>query len=130
MKDFKKFLMRGNVVDLAVAVIMGGAFGKIVASLVNDVIMPGIGVLLGKVNFTDLKILISPAQGDQAEVAIYYGKFIQNIVDFVIIAFVIFMMIKMMEKFKKKEEAKPEEPAKPSDEVVLLTEIRDLLQKK
>lgn len=129
-KDFKKFVIRGNVIDLAVAVIIGGAFGKIVTSFVNDVVMPLIGTILGKVDFKSLKWVLEPAMGDQPEVAVYYGNFIQNIVDFVIIALVIFIMIRLIEKAKAKPEPVPAEPPKPSDEVVLLSEIRDLLKSK
>ncbi len=129
MKDFKAFVLRGNVIDLAVAVIIGGAFGKIVTSMVNDIIMPIIGIILGNVNITGLKILIEPAVGDTPEVAVYYGQFIQNIIDFLIIAFFIFLAIRILEKLKKKEEPAPaEEPATPED-VELLREIRDLLKK-
>lgn len=129
IKDFKAFIMKGNVIDLAVAVIIGGAFGKIVTSMVNDIIMPIIGIILGKVNITGLKILIEPAIGDKPEVAVYYGQFIQNIIDFLIIAFFIFLAIRMLEKMKKKEEETPAEaPATPED-IELLREIRDLLKK-
>lgn len=124
--DFKKFISRGNVLDLAVGVIIGGAVGKIVSSLVNDIIMPILGIILGKVDFTSLKYVISPAQGETPELAINYGMFIQNVIDFLIIAFAIFMMIRMIEKFKKKENVAA--PPKPSEEVILLTEIRDLLK--
>ncbi|MBC7088531.1 large-conductance mechanosensitive channel protein MscL [Vibrio parahaemolyticus] len=124
--DFKKFISRGNVLDLAVGVIIGGAVGKIVSSLVNDIIMPILGIILGKVDFTSLKYVISPAQGETPELAINYGMFIQNVIDFLIIAFAIFMMIRMIEKFKKKENVVA--PPKPSEEVILLTEIRDLLK--
>ncbi len=103
MKEFKQFAMRGNVVDLAVAVIIGGAFGKIVASFVADVLMPPIGLLLGGADFTDLLITLKKAQGEIAAVTINYGAFIQNVVDFLIIAFVIFMMIKGINSMKKKE---------------------------
>ncbi len=129
--DFKKFIMRGNVLDLAVAVIIGGAFGKIVSSLVNDVLMPLIGMLFGNVNFTSLKIVIEQAQGDAPEVAVYYGQFIQNIVDFVIIAFVIFFMIKVVEKLREKPAPEVSAaPAEPPADIKLLTEIRDLLKSK
>lgn len=130
LKEFKEFALKGNVVDLAVGVIIGGAFGKIVTSLVNDIIMPIIGILLNGVNFTDLKYVVKPASGDIPESAILYGSFIQNIVDFLIIAFCIFIMVKAMNSLKKKEEKKEEKPAEPTEDVVLLTEIRDLLKKK
>ena len=120
LKDFKAFAMRGNVVDLAVAVIIGGAFGKIITSLVNDIIMPILGTVVGD-NFAALTVRING-------VAIKYGAFIQSIVDFVIIAFCIFIAIKTMEKMKKKEEEKPTTPTGPTQEE-LLTEIRDLLKK-
>ncbi len=133
VKEFKEFAMKGNVVDMAVGIIIGGAFGKIVSSAVSDVIMPPIGLALGGVNFTDLKIKISDAvmEGDKMKeaVTINYGNFIQVTVDFLIIAFVIFMMIKAMNSMKKKEESAPAAPAEPSAEVKLLTEIRDSLKK-
>jgi large conductance mechanosensitive channel len=130
LKEFKEFALKGNVVDLAVAVIIGGAFGKIVSSLVNDVIMPPIGVLLGGVDFKDLSITIKEAEGDLPAVVLSYGNFIQNIVDFVIIAFVIFMAIKAMNSFKKKEAAAPPPaPPAPTPSEKLLEEIRDLLKK-
>ncbi len=130
MKEFKQFAMRGNVVDLAVAVIIGGAFGKIIASFVADVLMPPIGLLLGGADFTDLFITLKEAQGEIAAVTINYGAFIMNVVDFLIIAFVIFMMIRGINNLKKKEkeEAAPAPPPAPSNEEVLLTEIRDLLK--
>lgn len=121
--DFRKFISRGNVVDMAVGVIIGGAFGKIVTSLVNDVLTPIIGVFLGGLNFSELSFGLKDAQ-------INYGLFIQTIVDFLIIALCIFAMIKFFEKFKKKEEPKKDEPPKKSDEILLLEEIRDLLKKK
>ena len=122
MGEFKDFISRGNVVDMAVGVIIGGAFGKIVTSLVNDILMPIIGIILGGLNFSNLTIKINDA-------VISYGLFIQTIVDFLIIASCIFLMIKFFEKFKKKEEEKTVEVVK-SDEVKLLEEIRDLLKKK
>ena len=134
ISEFKEFAMRGNVVDLAVGVIIGGAFGKIIGSLVNDVIMPVVGNLLGGVNFSDLAITLKAAEmgADGKEVAaavlLKYGAFFQTIVDFLIIAFAIFMAIKVMNSLKRKEEAAPAAPAEPSDEVKLLTEIRDALK--
>ena len=127
LKQFRDFAMRGNVVDLAVGIIIGAAFGKIVSSLVADVIMPPIGALIGGINFTDLKFSINTfADG---VVTINYGNFIQTLVDFIIIAFAIFMLIKGITRFKKKEEAKPAEPAATPADIQLLTEIRDLLKK-
>ena len=130
LKDFKEFAFKGNVLDMAIGVIIGTAFGKIVTSLVNDLIMPIISLLTGGLNFTDLKYVITPAHGDIAENAIAYGSFIQNVVDFLIIAFCIFMFVRLIEKFKKKEEVKVEEAPAKSDDVVLLEEIRDLLKAK
>lgn len=126
--------MRGNVIDMAVGVIIGGAFGKIVTSLVNDLIMPAIGVVTGGMDFKDMKYVLKdaePATATEAAkeaVTLNYGMFIQNIVDFLIIAFCIFMAIRLMQKFHRQEEAKAEEPEKPSPDVELLTEIRDLLK--
>ena len=126
LNEFKAFAMRGNVVDMAVGIIIGGAFGKIVSSFVSDVIMPPIGMLMGGVDFSELAF----ALGEGADAAsINYGAFINTVLDFVIIAFAIFMVIKGLNSMKKKEEEKPAEPAKPSTEEVLLTEIRDLLAK-
>lgn len=122
VSDFKSFISRGNVVDMAVGVIVGGTFGKIVTSLVNDVLMPLIGIILGGVNFEDLSIKVGEAN-------VLYGVFIQTIIDFLIISFCIFLMVKLFESFKKKEEIK-EEVVKKSDEAVLLEEIRDLLKNK
>ena len=130
MKEFKEFAMRGNVVDLAVAVIIGGAFGKIIASLVADVLMPPIGVLLGGMDFTALTIVLKEAVADVPAVTINYGKFVQTVVDFLIIAFSIFLMIKGINSFKKKQEEAPSAPPEPSKEEQLLTEIRDLLKQK
>lgn len=129
MQEFKTFAMRGNVVDMAVGIIIGGAFGKIVSSFVADVIMPPIGFLIGGVDFSKLAITIQEAAGDVAAVTINYGTFIQTVFDFVIIAFAIFMAIRGMNSLKKKEEESPEEPPAPSKEETLLTEIRDILQK-
>jgi large conductance mechanosensitive channel len=135
LNEFKKFAMRGNVVDMAVGIIIGASFGKIVSSLVADVVMPPIGLLMGKVDFSQLFINISG--GDYATLAaakeagaatINYGMFINTVLDFVIVAFAIFMIIRGMNKLQKKEEEKPAEPPKPSAEVELLTEIRDALK--
>lgn len=127
LREFKQFAMRGNVVDMAVGIIIGGAFGKIVSSFVGDVIMPPIGVLLGGVDFSNLSLTIKDATETAPAVILSYGKFINTIIDFIIIAFAIFMAIKAMNSLKKKEEAAPP-PAPPAD-VQLLTEIRDLLKK-
>jgi len=130
MQEFKTFAMRGNVVDMAVGIIVGGAFGKIVSSFVADVIMPPIGLLIGGVDFSKLAITIKEASGEVAAVTLNYGKFIQTIVDFIIVAFAIFMAIKAMNTLKKKEEAAPASPPSPSKEEILLTEIRDTLRQK
>ena len=129
-KEFKDFFSKGNVMDLAVGVIIGAAFGKIVTSLVDDMIMPILGIILGKINFSNLKIVITPASGDTPEAAILYGSFIQNIVNFLIMAFVIFLMVKLVNKLKKP--AKEEAPAveAPTKEETLLAEIRDILKNK
>lgn len=129
MKEFKDFAMKGNVIDMAVGIIIGGAFGKIIASFVNDVLMPPIGMLLGGVEFTSLALTLKEATADAQAVTIKYGSFIQNVVDFIIIAFAIFMMIRWMNSMKKKEAAAPAAPPKPSNEETLLGEIRDLLKK-
>ncbi len=132
MQEFKEFAVKGNVVDLAVAVIVGGAFGKITTSLVNDVIMPPIGLLLGGVNFSELAITLKDATEEAAAVSINYGLFLQTVIDFVIIAFVIFMVIKGINATKRKKEEAPAAPAappEPSNEEKLLAEIRDLLKK-
>ncbi len=127
LKEFKKFIAQGNVMDLAVGVIIGSAFGKIVSSVVNDLLMPLIGVLIGGIDFTSLSFKIGEAE-------VKYGNFIQNVIDFLIVAFCIFLIVKFvnritsrMDKIMGKEEEKPEEPAKP-DDIVLLEEIRDLLK--
>lgn len=129
-KEFREFAMKGSVVDLAVGVIIGGAFGKIVASFVNDILMPPLGVLLGGVDFKEYKATLVEAIGEKAAVTINYGMFIQNVIDFLIIAVAIFMMIKAINSAKKKEEAAPAAPPAPSAEQTLLTEIRDLLKEK
>lgn len=127
MKEFKEFAIKGNIVDMAVGIIIGVAFGKIVSSFVGDVIMPPIGVLLGGVDFSNLSIIIKEAMANKPAVVIGYGKFLQTLIDFIIIAFAVFMAIKAMNALKKKEEAAP---AAPSNEEVLLAEIRDLLKEK
>ena len=127
--DFKAFVMRGNVVDLAVGVIIGAAFGKIVTSLVNDIFMPIIGMIIGNVDFTSLEIKIGePVEGAE-QAAIKYGMFIQEIVNFLIIALCIFMFIKLINKAKKKKDEEPAPAPEPTKEEVLLTEIRDALNK-
>lgn len=132
MKEFKAFAMRGNVVDLAVGVIIGGAFGKIVTSVVNDIIMPPIGMAIGGVDFKELKLVLKEAEGEVAAVAIGYGNFIQTVFDFTIVAFCIFMLIKGINSLNKKEEAAPAAPAgppPPTKDQELLMEIRDALKK-
>lgn len=131
IKEFKDFAMRGNVLDLAVAVIIGGAFGKIVSSFVADVLMPPIGLLLGGVDFSDLAIVLKEAVGEDPAVMLSYGKFTQSVVDFLIIAFAIFMMIKVINNLSKKKEEEPAPaPPEPTKEELLLTEIRDILKDK
>ncbi len=134
VKEFKEFAMRGNVLDMAIGIVIGGAFGKIVSSFVADLITPPLGLLIGGVNFSDLKIVLKQAvmQGEEVispEVVLGYGNFIQVIFDFLIIAFAIFMLLKAVNKFKRKKEEAPEAPAAPPADVQLLTEIRDLLKK-
>jgi large conductance mechanosensitive channel len=128
MSEFKSFAMRGNVVDMAVGIIIGGAFGKIVSSFVNDVLMPPVGLLIGGVDFSDLAIVLKAATDEAEAVTLKYGMFVQTTLDFLIIAFAIFLVIKAMNSMKKKEEEAPKEPPKPSAEVELLTEIRDSLK--
>lgn len=136
LQEFKEFAMKGNVMDMAVGVIIGGAFGKIISSIVADVIMPPIGLLVGGVNFTDLKLELKPAEivdgvEQAAAVTLNYGNFLQSAFDFIIIAFSIFLFIKMITKLnRKKEEEAPAAPAEPTKEEQLLTEIRDLLKQK
>ncbi len=134
VQEFKQFAMKGNVVDLAVGIIIGAAFGKIVSSMVSDVIMPPIGALVGGVDFTDLKLVLKPETLDEAgkavsAVTLNYGNFIQTTIDFLIIAFAVFMMIKAMNRMHKKHTEAPAAPPQPSKEELLLTEIRDLLKK-
>lgn len=130
MKEFKEFAVKGNVIDMAVGIIIGAAFGKIVSSFVGDVIMPPIGVLVGGVDFSSLAITVKEAAENKPAVLISYGKFLQTLIDFIIIAFVIFVAIKGINSLKKAEAAAPAEPAAPSNEEVLLGEIRDLLKEK
>ena len=139
LKEFKTFALKGNVVDMAVGIIIGGAFGKIVTSLVNDIIMPPIGMLLGNKNFSELAVTLKPAEADAEAVLWKYGSFIQVCVDFLIVAISVFIMIKIINKLSElrrkeeevvKEEVKEAEEPKPSNEEVLLTEIRDLLKEK
>jgi len=127
--EFKAFALKGNVLDMAVGIIIGAAFGKIVTSLLNDVIMPPLGLLIGGVNFTDLKISLKGAVEGKPPVTINYGNFLQIIFDFLIVATTIFLVVKAMNAAKKKEETAPAEPPLPSKEEILLTEIRDLLKK-
>lgn len=128
ISEFKDFAMRGNVVDMAVGIVIGGAFGKIVSSFVADVLMPPIGLLLGNVDFSDLAITLQDATPESAAVLLKYGVFINTVIDFTIIAFAIFLVVKGMNSLKKKEEAAPAAPPAPSKEEVLLTEIRDALR--
>ena len=128
LKEFKEFAVKGNVVDMAVGIIIGGAFGKIVSSLVADVIMPPLGIILGGVNFSYLQLVLKDAAGTAPAVVLKYGLFIQTVVDFVIVAFSIFLLIKAMNTLKRYEEAAPAAPPAPSAEAMLLGEIRDLLR--
>jgi len=128
IQEFKAFAARGNVIDMAVGIIIGAAFGKIVSSFVGDVIMPPIGLLLGGVDFSDLAITLKAAEGSTPAVVIAYGKFIQTIIDFLIISFAIFMGLKAINTLKKKQEEEAAAPAAPTKDQELLTEIRDLLK--
>jgi large conductance mechanosensitive channel len=128
IKEFQEFAVKGNVLDMAVGIIIGGAFGTIVKSLVDDVVMPPIGLLLGGVDFSNLKLPLKAAEGDAAAVAINYGVFINNVISFLVVAWAVFMLVKAMNSFKKKQEAAP--PPAPPKQEVLLTEIRDLLAKR
>lgn len=129
LDEFKAFAMKGNVLDMAVGIIIGASFGTIVTSLVNDVIMPPIGALIGGIDFGSLSVKITSPLNSVKPVEILYGKFINTVINFLIVAFSIFMMVKGMNRLKKKEEEKPAAPPKQSDEVLLLTQIRDLLKK-
>jgi len=128
LSEFKAFAVKGNVVDMAVGIIIGAAFGKIVSSFVGDVVMPPIGLLIGGVDFSDLAITLKAAEGDIPAVVLSYGKFIQNVLDFVIVAFAIFMGVKVINRLKREEAAAPAEPPAPTKDQELLTEIRDLLK--
>ena len=128
LSEFKAFAVKGNVVDMAVGIIIGAAFGKIITSFVGDVIMPPIGLLIGGVDFTDLAITLKAAEGDLPAVMLSYGKFIQTVLDFVIVAFAIFMGVKAINRLKREEAAAPEVPPAPTVEQELLSEIRDLLK--
>ena len=130
IKEFKTFAMKGNVMDMAIGIIIGAAFGKIVSSLVGDVIMPPIGLLLGGVDFSTLSITLKEATASSEAVLLKYGVFINTVLDFLIIAFSIFIVVKGINSMKKKEEEKPAEPPKPTKEEVLLAEIRDELRKR
>ena len=130
LEEFKAFAMRGNVLDMAVGVVIGGAFGKITTSLVNDIIMPLISMLTGGIDFSSWKWVLKAAEGDAAEVAVNFGSFVAVVLDFIIIAFAVFCMVKAINKFHKKKEEAPSAPPEPSAEEKLLTEIRDLLKEK
>lgn len=128
IQEFKEFAVKGNVADMAVGIIIGAAFGKIVSSLVSDVIMPPVGLLLGGMNFSNLKAVLKPAEGDVAAVTLNYGVFIQTVIDFLIVAWAVFMLVKALNAMKRKEEAAPATPPPPPPQEVLLREIRDALK--
>lgn len=128
LKEFKAFAVKGNVVDLAVGIIIGAAFGKIVSSFVGDIIMPPLGLLIGGINFTDLAVTLRPAEGAAPAVVLAYGKFIQSVVDFIIVAFAIFIGVKAINRLKREEAKAPSLPPVPTKEEVLLGEIRDILK--
>ena len=130
LKEFQEFAVKGNAVDLAVGVVIGAAFGKIVTSLVNDVIMPPVGVLVGGVDFSGLAVRLREKTETHPEVVLRYGAFINTIIDFVIVAAAIFLMVKLLNSLRRKEEAAPAAPPEPTREEVLLTEIRDALQRR
>lgn len=127
-KEFREFAVKGNVVDLAVGIIIGAAFSSVVSSLVADIIMPPIGLLVGGVDFSDLAITLKAASGDEPAVVLGYGRFLQFVIDFLIVAFAVFLLIKGINSLKRKEEAAPSAPPKPTREEELLAEIRDLLK--
>jgi large conductance mechanosensitive channel len=128
LQEFKEFAMRGNVVDLAVGVVIGAAFGKIVSSMVGDIVMPLLGLVVGSINFSDLAVTLKAAEAGHPAVLLAYGKFIQSIFDFTIVAFAIFMVVKGLNSLKRKEAEKPAVPPEPSAQEKLLAEIRDLLK--
>ena len=130
LQEFKEFAVKGNAIDMAVGIIVGASFGKIISSLVADVVMPPIGVLIGGVDFTNLAITLKEAAEGAPAVTLNYGNFIQTMVDFTLIAFAIFMAVKLINSLKKKQEEAPTAPPEPSKEELLLTEIRDLLKDK
>jgi large conductance mechanosensitive channel len=130
LQEFKTFAVRGNVVDMAVGIVTGAAFGKIISSFLADVIMPPIGLLIGGNTFSNLAITLKQATDETAAVTLNYGRFIQNVIDFAIVAFAIFILVKAINTLKRKEAAKPSEPAPPSPEVVLLADIRDILRQR
>lgn len=128
VKEFREFAVKGNVLDMAVGIIIGAAFGKIVSSLVNDVVMPPVGLLIGGVDFSDLKVVLPKVTETAADVTLNYGAFIQTVVDFLIVAMAVFMLVKVVNRLKRQEAAAPSAPAEPSAEQKLLAEIRDLLK--
>lgn len=130
IKEFQEFAIKGNVLDMAVGIIIGGAFGTIVKSLVDDVIMPPVGALIGGIDFSSLALTVKPATEDANAVVIKYGAFINNVISFLVVAWVVFMLVKAMNSFKKKQEAAPAAPPPPTKDQVLLAEIRDLLAKR
>ncbi|HPI37191.1 MAG TPA: large-conductance mechanosensitive channel protein MscL [Ignavibacteriaceae bacterium] len=130
VNEFKAFIKRGNVIDLAVGIIIGAAFGKIVSSFVNDVMMPPIGLILGGLDFSDFALVLREAAGDVPAITIKYGVFISMIIDFLIVAFAVFLVVKVVNKLKKEEEAKPAPPPPVTKEAELLGEIRDILKAK
>ena len=130
LKEFREFAVRGNMIDIAVGIIIGAAFGKVVSSLVADVIMPPIGAILAGVDFTKLAITLKQASGDNPAVLLYYGRFIQSLVDFIIIAFAVFLLVKGVNKLKRRQETAPQPPPSPSKEEILLAEIRDILKER
>lgn len=130
MQEFRTFATRGNVIDLAVGVIIGGAFQKIVTSFVNDLFMPLISILLGNMNLSNMKWVLKPAQGETAEIAVSYGLFIQTTINFILIAFIVFVMVRLINRYRRKEAEKPSAPPAPTKEELLLTEIRDLLKQR